>query len=344
MAGLRDFEPFLAFGGKVDPLAEIRNAGIVTSGSVFWVKATADSDYTTFQFQVGANIVLNDFQTANNKARNDKNDYVMVIPQDVNAVWSNTSNVGSALQLNKARMHFISVGYTKAMHGYSNTFRGVGTVASIDTAVVNVVNSGIEIAGFKFLGTSGTTANGTMLAVMNLGTAASGTAHETWVHDSVLEANNAAGGGANGTPSALIMGGTAANGCRFDNVRFVNAVSNSSIQLGNGNQRTEFVRCVQEVSAQATGDLMVAAGTGAKEYVLFKECEFINLNSAQAPASIVTGSTTTTNPVLFSYCTALNVTAMGTDPTVYIAPGAAGTAAVNVPNTGLFIRGSGPIV
>src|SRR5438477_493687 len=79
---MRDTYPFLAFGGKIDPISEIRNAGIVTSGSVFWVKATSDSDYVTFVDAVGASNVTNGIQAAINKCRNDKNDYVLVVPKD----------------------------------------------------------------------------------------------------------------------------------------------------------------------------------------------------------------------------------------------------------------------
>src|SRR5207237_1156959 len=107
-----------------------------------------------------------------------------------------------ALLVNKQRVHLVSVGYTKALHGYNNTLRGLGTLAGMDTAVVKVLAAGAEIAGFRFLGTSGTTANGTMNRVMQLGTASTGTAHETWVHDCVIETTNASAGGANGTPDA----------------------------------------------------------------------------------------------------------------------------------------------
>lgn len=338
----RDSEPFLALGGKIDPLSEIRNAGIVTSGSVFWVKAQADSDYTTFQFQVGANVVLNGLQAGINKARADKNDFVMVIPKDSNTVWANDT-VGSALLVNKARVHLVSTGYTKALYGYSNTLQGIGTAVGMDSAIVKVLAPATEIAGFRFFGTSGTTANGTMSQVMLLGTAASGTANETWVHDTVLETNNASAGGANGTPDTLTISGTASQGARFDNVSFINNASNAGITLGNGNSRLEFVRCRQVVKAVATSDVMVNAGTGASDYVLFKECDFININSAQKPASMVAGSTTTTNPILLSYCTGVNVTTFGTDPTVYAAPTQSGTAGAGIHNPGIFIIGSAVI-
>jgi hypothetical protein len=340
----RDTEPFLSFGGKIDPISEIRNAGIITNGSVFWVKSTSDSDYTTFQFQVGANIVLNDIQTAINKARTDKNDYVMVVPKDSNTAWTNTSNVGSAITISKNRLALVSVGYGKSVYGYSNTIQGLGSATAFDTAVVRVAASDTEIAGFRILGTTGTSANGTMSRALELGTAASGTAHQTWVHDCSIEVNNAAAGGANGTPDALTIGGTASNGARFDNVTFGNNVSNAKITLGNGNGRLEFTRCKMITAAQATADVGIAAGTGATDFVLFKECDFMNINTGTAFASLVTGSVTVLNPIIFSYCTGLGVTAFGTDPTVYTIPNQAGTAGAGVHNPGIALRGSAGLV
>ena len=114
MAGLKDHVPFLAFGGKIDPLSEIRNAGIVTNGSVFWVKAVADSDYTTFQDSVGAANVRNTAQGGIDQARSDLNDYVIVTPQDANEVYA----LGTAIDVNEDRVHLISAGYTKAAQGY----------------------------------------------------------------------------------------------------------------------------------------------------------------------------------------------------------------------------------
>lgn len=340
---MRDTYPFLAFGGKIDPLSEIQNAGILTSGSVFWVKSTSDSDYSTFQNAVGPANIFNDVQSALNKCRNDKNDYVMVCPKDSNTVWTNTLNAGSAFIINKARTHLISVGYGKATHGYSNTLQGPGTSAAYDVSVVSVFAPSVEVAGFRILGTAGTTANGTMLQVVNLGTASTGTAHQAWFHDCLIENNQASGGGANGSATVVSTGGTV-NGYRFDNCSLVaNATGAISVAFGNGNQRAQFHDCRLVTKAQATTDSMVTTGTGATDYVLFKNCEFINLNSAQKPASAVTGSITTTNPVILEYCSLMNCTAAGTDPTLLAVPIEPGTAGAGMHNPLIGIIGSAPI-
>src|SRR6266571_2885324 len=149
MAEFGNSYPFLAFGGKIDPISEIRNGGLLTSGSALWVKNVTDADYRTFANQVGPANIFTDIQSAINRARNDKNDYIFVCPQDGGSAWTNTTNVGSAIIINKARVHLISVGYGKTPYGYSNTIRGFGTATAYDTAVVKVLAPGVEIAGFR---------------------------------------------------------------------------------------------------------------------------------------------------------------------------------------------------
>src|SRR3990167_10750756 len=113
----KDNEPFLQFGGKIDPLSEIRNAGIVTNGSVFWVKAATDTDYITFLDNVGADVLRNTIQAGINLTRNDKNDYVMIVPQNGGTVYDVTTTVN----MNKDRVHLVGVGYTQSQRGYAVT-------------------------------------------------------------------------------------------------------------------------------------------------------------------------------------------------------------------------------
>ena len=42
---MRDpFRNFVTY--KIDPISEVRNAGIVTAGDVYWVSSTSDSDHS----------------------------------------------------------------------------------------------------------------------------------------------------------------------------------------------------------------------------------------------------------------------------------------------------------
>ena len=118
--GLKDRSPYLMWGGKIDPLSEIRNAGIITTGNVFWVKDPSDADYVSFKDEVGRENLFDTIQAAINKCTSDQNDYVMVCPKKDGAVWQ----LSAALDLNKNRVHLISVGYNRTNVGYSNIIEG----------------------------------------------------------------------------------------------------------------------------------------------------------------------------------------------------------------------------
>lgn len=326
----KDNVPFLAFGGKIDPLSEIRNAGIVTSGKVLWVKATSDSDYNTVKDSVGADAMFNDANTAIGRTRNDKNDYVLVTPSDSNAVYT----LGSSIDLNKARMHLIGVGYNRNPLNYAVTFRGFATTAGgtpIDSEYINVTGGGVEIAGIRVLGTVGTSSGGTVTNGMLLvGTGATGTAHDLYVHDSTFEFTAAS----LGTPSAVNTPGTV-HGARFDNCWFGNVAAGAEsagnsgvVNLGNGGKRWEFrdSRFVYNPGSVAT-DAFVTAGTGAKEYTIFKNCDFFSLGTGLI-TSAVRGSITVQNPVYMRDNGYVGVTQAGTDPSVFKTPAQGGTRAV----------------
>jgi hypothetical protein len=325
----KDTVPFLAFGGKIDPLSEIRNAGIVTSGRVLWVKATGDADYNTVKDAVGADVMFNDVNSAIGRTRNDKNDYVLVTPSDNNAVYT----LGSSVDLNKSRMHLIGVGYNRNPLNYAVTLRGFATTAGgtpIDSEYINVTGGGVEVAGIRMLGTVGTSAGGTVTNGMLLvGTGSTGTAHDLWVHDSTFEFTSAS----LGTPSVVNTPGTV-HGARFDNCWFGNvaaglesAGNSGVVNLGHGGKRWEFrdSKFVYNPGSVAT-DAFVTAGTGAKEYTIFKNCDFFSLGTGLI-TSAVRGSITVNNPVYMRDNGYVGVAQAGTDPSVFKTPVASGTSA-----------------
>lgn len=307
-------------GAKIDPISEIRNSGLLTSGSAIWVKDPDDADYITFKDAVGRDNFADTIQGGIDLTRNDKNDYVFVCPKDDGSDWT----LGTALDINKDRVHLVSVGYTQSVHGYSNTLRyNMGTTP--DTELINITGQGVEIAGFEILGTLGTDAGGTMSnALVYLGTAASGTPHGLNIHDVAIRANHS-----HGTPP-LVSAAERVDGVTFNNVVFEaigDAPENALVVLPHSGKRWEFDRCRFLMEAQATGDNFIEAGTGATDYALFSDSSFINVEDGTAPASAVVGSVTVNNPVLIQNCAAVNVTAMGTDPTVFVSPVSSGTAA-----------------
>ena len=326
--GFKDYEPYLAFGGKIDPLSEIRNAGIVTNGSVFWVKQTDDPDYTTFQDAVGASAVRNGLQAGIDLVRSDTNDYVLVAPHTGGTALA----LGTAVDINEDRVHVLGVGFKPPPMAYNGlTFQGYVAADGIDTELVNVTGAGVELGGLKFLGTSGTAALGTMTALMRVGTAASGTPHDFWMHDVQIENNQAAAAG--GTQFIVQFVGDVGGGiqgvsfdrCWLGNWNWAPA---SVIQQGGtaGPTRFEARDCTFVIDAQATTDDFIVIGTGVTEYQIFKNCDFINVAAGTAPASALTGAILADNPVILRDNSYYSVTQAGTDTEAFKSPVASGTA------------------
>ena len=326
-------------GGKIDPLSEIRNAGIVTNGSVFWVKPTTDADYTTFQAQVGQQNTFGTIQGAIDKARDDKNDYVLVTVPDSNAPYSPGSALGAsgtgagttALNIDKDRLHLIGVGFNRVADQYAVTVRGFGTAAAgtpVPGALVNVFGGGVEIAGIKFLGTMGTSAGGTVSTILNVGTSAAGTAHDLWVHDSALEWSSQTGLFAN---TVVSTPGTVHN-ARFENNFIGNAADllegagAGIVALGAGGRRWRFINNTFVMFGGSTLQSFVVTGTGAKQFTIFENNKFFQIGTV-TQTSAFSGSVTVGNPiVLFNNVFVGSTTQAGTDPTVYKAPVASGTS------------------
>ena len=327
-------------GGKIDPLSEIRNAGIVTNGSVFWVKPVTDADYTTFQSNVGQQNTFGTIQGAIDKARDDKNDYVLLTVPDSNAPYSPGSALGAAgtgagttaLTVNKDRLHLIGVGFNRVADQYAITVRGFGTAAAgtpVASALVDVYAGGVEIAGIKFLGTMGTSAGGTVGRILNIGTSAAGTAHDLWVHDSALEWSSQTG---LFEVACVTTPGTVHN-ARFENnfignaADFLEGAGAGVVALGAGGRRWRFINNTFVMAGGSTAHPFVACGTGAKQYTIFENNKFFQLGTV-TQTSAFTGSVTVNNPVLlFGNVSAGSTTQMGTDPTVFKAPVASGTSA-----------------
>ena len=326
--------PYLAQGGKIDPLSEIRNAGIVTSGSVMWVKPSTDLDYVPFKDQVGNDNLREDIQSAVNALRSDMNDYIMICPKNGGTAYK----LGTALDIDEDKLHLIGVGYSKAKNSYTVTVEGnYGTVP--DTEVAYVTGNGVEVSGIRFLGTLGTNDGGTM---------SNGVAylagHDFWAKDCVFEDSTALWG----TPPLVRGKGTAAHDARFDDCNFaltgganVESAGNSAMVIGgNGNKRWVFNDCSFTMTAGSTTESFFSPGTGAKVYTKFNQCYFGCNGTTHSVASAITGSTTANNPVLLNYCGLFSVAVAGTDPNVFAIPTQSGTAAAGLHNPNKYYIGT----
>ncbi len=296
-------------GAKIDPFSEIKNSGLLTTGSVLVVKDPSDVDYLVVKDAVGRDNFFDDPQAALDKTRSDMNDYVLVAPKDANGIW----DLGTALDIVNDRVHLISLGHTNALHGYSNTIRGFGS-AALDSEVVNVTGNGVEVAGFRFLGTHGTTADGTIDNVLNV------TGSQFNIHHSVVESNVAAGA-SDGTLVNVGANGFAANHSWFGNT----SGNQAAISVTGATTRHLFENCTFVMDAEAVGDEFFLSAAGAGQYSIVRDSAFINLELGTLVASAITGSVAVDNPWLFMNNSYVNITDAGSDPTVFVSPSASGT-------------------
>lgn len=332
-------DPFRNFNQfKIDPLTEIRNLGMVTNGDVYWVSSDSDAQHTSRIDDIGNTYVRTTIQDAIDQTLTDNNDYVLVIPTDGGTVRP----LGTAIDVNEDRVHILGLGNKPTPMAYDGlTFEGYVVATGNDTELINVTGAGVEVGGLKFLGTSGTHANGTITRYMQIGTAASGTPHDLWVHDVHIENTQSAAAG--GTAPIVNVSGdvaTGITGLRFDRCWLGNwAWAPAAVVQFDGTAgptRAEFHDTTFVIDAQATTDDFVALGTGQTEYAVFKNCEFINVEAGTAPASAVTGAVLVDNPVLMRNCSFVNVTEAGTDTEVFVTPAFSGTQTA-IANVGISI-------
>jgi len=332
----KDTYPFMAFGGKIDPVSEIRNAGIVTSGNVYWVKDPSDADYISFKDAVGKENFSDTIQGAIDKCTDDQNDYVMVCPKASNAVWALTS----AVDMNKARVHLISVGYTKATYGYTNELTGFATDSTEDE-IIHVTAEGCEIAGFRLHGTCGTGSAGTIdNGLLYL----SGSAHNLWVHDCAIETSGTAWTA--NLPAGAVAGAASQHGARFDNCTIGGLVistdgSQVPVTCSASGKRWEFNDCKFLMLSGHVGQKFVVAGTGAIDYTLLNRCKFINTDATNAVTSCVSGIVTADQgQVLMDYCTGVNVLAFGTNANTRVSPNIHSGTSVFISNPNIALIGT----
>lgn len=314
---------------KIDPLTEIRNAGIVTNGEVFWVSSVSDSDHTERTDALGNTYVKEGLQAAIDETETDQNDYVLVIPTDGGTARS----LGTAVDVNKDRVHVLGVGYTPPPNSYNGlTFEGYVEADGVDTELLAVTGAGVEIGGLKFLGTSGTHANGTMTALVAIGTEASGTAHDLYFHHNHVESTQAAA--ANGTANIIAISGDVPEGITglnfesnwLGNWSFAPEAVINVINGTAGPTRLQARDNIFVIDAQAIGDEFVTLGTGQTEYAIFENNKFINVEAGTKPTSALLGAILVDNPVLLWNNTYVNVTEGGSNTSMLSAPTASGTA------------------
>jgi len=337
-------------GGKIDPISEIKNAGVLTSGNVYWVKDPSDNDYLEFKDSVGADNLFDTIAAALAVCKSDENDYVFVCPKKDGSAWTITT----ALTLNQDKVHLISLGYNPKLNGtgYSNTLQGFGTsdTTTVPTAgFLNITGNGCEVAGFRLLATAGTSLLGSVGADGGTAGLITIASNGNYFHDLAIERTGAAWD--DGTPSHLIMAGSTKSQQLFENV-FVNAGTQTASAMGmcrlpQSGLGWEFKNCTFLKTGNATTDHPFTGGAGTANGIAasFEDCKFVFAAGGTAPAMVLGGSMPVGAYHLFKDCMGVNVTNFGTGDGVKITPSFAGGTINNLlQNPGIAIPGTALIV
>ena len=277
-------------GQKINPLSDISNLGIPTTGNVVFVKHPSDTDYRTVKESVGNENLFDNIQAAidSPKIRNGKNDYIIVCPRDDQSSWVVTGTP-AGVNLNKDNVHLLGLGAGKSFGSNSVILEQPGTAGTIGTmGIMQITGDGCEVGGFFFLGTAGTSVGGTMGdggdgGVVTIGAGVQGLDF----HDFKLEKTgiqwDAGTTGITGTPTGDIVVGSAARDITIrDGLMIGTGVLASTshaidLQFNNQSIRVKNVEMFYQKDAAAGRFIDAAPGTANNAPQLIAERnKFIN--------------------------------------------------------------------
>src|SRR3990167_8974366 len=324
----RTFEPNLTIAGqKINPLSDIMNLGIQTTGNVVFVKHPSDADYRTVREAIGRENVYDTIQQAidSPKVRNGKNDFVVVCPRDNNASWVATGTP-AGINLNKHNVHLIGLGAGKSC----------------------------EVAGFHFLGTAGTSVGGTMGdggdgGVVTIGAGVNGFD----LHDFRVEKQgiqwDAGTTGVTGTPAGDVLVGSASKNITIrDGVIIVTGLKASAshginLLFNNTDIRIRNVEIIQNKDAAAGRLISVAPGTVSNglQFVVDR-CKLIN-TSGTVVSSAVGGTMGVGFNAMILETASVGATQAGTAGSIQIAPVYGTATVIRNPYMGIGTAALGPV-
>src|SRR3990167_2621841 len=337
----RNTEPYLQWGGKIDPLSEIRNMGIITTGNVVIVKHPSDTDYRTVKEAVGREVFFDTPQTAidSPKIRNGKNDFVIVCPRDNQAPWV-VAGPPAGITLDKDNVHLVVLGAGRSFGSNSVILEQPGTAGTIGTmGILRVTGNGCEVAGFYVLGTAGTSVGGTMGdggdgGLVTVGAGVQGLDF----HDFKIEKTgiqwDAGTTGITGTPAGDIVIGSAARDITIRD-GFINsgtgllASASHGIKLmfNNINIRVSNVEFMANHDAAASTFILNSPGTVDNALSLIVDRSKFYNTGGTATASAVGGTMGVGMRAIINESPGVNCTQIGTAGSTFVTP-VYGTATV----------------
>ena len=327
-------------GQKINPLSDIANLGIQTTGNVVFVKHPDDADYRTVKQSVGRENLFDTIQGAidSPKVRDGKNDFVIVCPRDNQSPWV-VSGTPAGVILNKDNVHLVGLGAGQSFGSNSVILEQPGTAGTIGTlGIFQVTGDGCEVAGIHFLGTAGTSTGGTMGdggdgGLVTIGAGVNGLD----LHDFKVEKTgvqwDAGTTGLLGTPSGNIVVGSAANNITIRDGAIVGTGAlageafSVKLMFNNTNIRIKNVEMTQWITAAAGRFISAAPGTATDVQLIADRCKFINL-SGTAPSSAFGGTMAVGAVAGINECAGVGTFAqIGTPGSTYVTP-VYGTATV----------------
>ena len=337
---LKTREPYLAFGGKIDPLSEIRNAGILTTGNVVWVKDPTDADYTTVKAAVGRENFFDDIQTAHDssKVRAGLNDYIVVCPKDDNSAYVVTGTP-AGVTISKDNVHVVGLGAGRSFGSASVILEQPGTAGTIGTlGILRITGDNCEVAGIMIRGTAGTSEGGTMGdggdgGLVTIGAGVNGLDFHDFRIVKTGVQWDAGTTGVTGTPTGDIVVGSAArditirNGFMSGTGLTASAAHAIDLNFNNENIFVENVTMIYNKDAAAGRFIDAAPGTVNNALQLWAErCNFVNTNGTGI-SSAFAGMGVGFFSIMKECMAAGSVIQVGTPGSTYVAP-VYGTATV----------------
>jgi len=337
----RTYDPSITLAGqRIDPLSDIRNAGILTTGNVIWVKHASDADYTTVKEAVGRANTFTTIQTAidSPKVRNGKNDYIIVCPRDNQSSWV-VSGTPAGVVLNKDNVHLVGLGYLQSFGSNSVILEQPGTAGTIGTmGILQVTGDGCEVAGLYILGTAGTSTGGTMGdggdgGLVTIGPGVQGfDFHDFKVEKSGIQWDSGTTG-ITGTPTAAIVVGSAAGNITIRDgfidlgTGLLSSASHGiDLNFNNLNVRVRNVEMYANKDAAAARFIDASPGTANGLSLWAERCTFVN-TSGTVISSAYAGTMGVGMFAVMKECMSVGATQAGTMGSCYIAP-VYGTATV----------------
>ena len=338
----RDTHPEIVISGqKINPLSDIQNLGIVTTGNVVFVKDPGDADYTTVKEAVGNENFFDDIQTAHDssKVRAGLNDYIVACPKDDNSAYVPTGTP-AGITISKDNVHLIGLGAGKSFGSASVILEAPGTAGTIGTlGIFRVTGDNCEVAGIYVRGTAGTSVGGTLGdggdgGLITVGAGVNGLD----LHDFRVEKTgvqwDAGTTGITGTPAGDIVVGSAARDITIRD-GFINsgtgllasASHGMKFMLNNNNIRVTNVEFMANHDAAASTFILNSPGTADNALSLIVDrCKFYNTGGT-ATASAVGGTMGVGLRAIINESPGVNCTQIGTAGSTFVTP-VYGTATV----------------